>query len=293
MAFLLSDSLKAVLKVANLGNKTSVNVPNDSGAVETELNRLKAIAAYMGVDFEATGYTFRIYEGRNGRGFASPMIALAKDGTIALHWGASVTPVDLKALKAYIDTEDNLSYVAVDVEVGDDETGDTLLDETILFPMSLKVLREEPPAEGQKYPKRIVATKDELRAALKKGNLADLLDVPKTGGGIAKKLDELEPGEYTVIGYRQDAKYGKFEVELVDLGWFKLKGNAAKRVAEKPLLDAEHTAVLTVGEGEDATYNGRAYRSIPTSISLWIDSQPAGTRFKDANGNELEVYSFA
>ena len=286
MAFLLSDTLKETLKVANLGNKTSVNVSHTSGAMEDELTRLEAIAAYMGVDFEATGYTFRIYEGRNGRGFSSPTIALTKDGIIALHWGESITPVDLKALKAYIDTEDNLSYVAVDVE----ESG---LDETILFPMSLKVLREEPPAEGQRYPKRIVATKDELRAALKKGNLADLLDVPKTGGGIAKKLDELEPGEYTVIGYRQDAKYGKFEVELMDLGWFKLKGNAAKRVAEKPLLDAEHTAVLTVGEGEDATYNGRAYRSIPTSISLWIDSQPAGTRFKTPDGKELEVYSFA
>lgn len=283
MARLLTANVEAILKNARLGDKTRATVANDSPVLtDADRARLKAIATALGVNFDETEYTFEVSDTDNGRGIYDAIVAL-KEGVPVIHWGKSVTPLNVKLFS--IETIEKKSFLAFDFE------HETAVEgfETIYFPMTLKVLEEKPPEEGKKYPVRIVATADQLKRALKQNKLAEYLDSRKVFVR-AEKLDILEPGEYTVIGYAKN-RFGKFELTFEDGRVFTLKGNAIKRFEALPLVDADHPAVLTVGVGEEGTYNGKAYLKVPTSVLLWADTVPVGGEVRDASGNVVPVFS--
>lgn len=246
---LLSESSKAYLEKANY-SKDKNNIPNVHKAVKADQETLKAVCEEIGIDYEATAFTVTVAKTEKGINYYLPYVG-NHEGKAAIFWGGVRKP--LAEISAPMMIEEDGKRLVLEVELSDG---------VVHFGLMM-------PKEGR-------ADKATARKALRQGNLHEVLaksfDKPK-------KLSDLTPGTYHVINYKTVTFKDevKYLIELENQGWFNTNTKLRRKLANNPVIDPQHPAILDVAESFEKTATG--YPIIPVELTTIADF-------------EIEVFDF-
>lgn len=226
------SGIQSILEKANY-SKEQTEIPNASEIFTTEHSfLLAAIAQQLGIDFKATGYTFRVNAKDGKVNIYGPYVA-SLDGVAHICWGNARSPLTASLVTPSVEEEKDRCYLEFDLE------------DSLGFALSVAMMLD----------KTNKADKSTLRSSLKKGELGKHLSATFVKPG---KLTELEPGNYMVSSYDIGSYKGepKYSVFIQDHGWFKANTAIARKLVDRPDINAENPAELEIGEVTETTSTG-------------------------------------
>lgn len=243
---LLSNKTRTALEKAPFTSGANrKNVENSHKVMDDSRETCKAVAEALGIDFEATEYTFTVVQatvaGRTNSIY-SPYIG-SDNGVACIFWGKVRKPLsEVTAMKG-IETAGTERFPKLVLEVDLDELG------IIHFP--LMFIKDS-------NPDRRVVIK-----ALSQNKLHELL---AKSFEKPKSLSELAPGEYQVIGYKTNNFNGdiKYMVEIDGLGFYKCNTKLSRKLVNNPVITRQAPATLLVEESTATTSMG--YPIIPVEL---------------------------
>lgn len=240
---LLTQSLKALLERAKY-TREYTDIPNNHPALAAERDNLKKIAEAIGIDWEKAQYTFTV-KNTAGQEMAvyQPYLA-SSNGVPTIFWGRASLP---------------LSECKVDISF-EGEKFTKLWLSSVDFDVELSVMI----IKGQK-PSLL-----SIRRAYFQGTLGSLLSEAFCK---PKKLSEVKPGTYQVIGYETREYKGdvKYVMTLEGVGVVACNTALNLRFSENPEVSKDAPATLEVKPSKRMSSQGHPI--IPVSLTTKADAE--------------------
>lgn len=234
---LLTFALEAALQKAKF-TALYTNIPNNHPVMANELPRLKAIAECLGVDFDATGYTFTVKSQAGATKIYDIVVQVNPEGIPVLVWGNLNTP--LSELKAQYSIEgDKYSHMEF---YGQHEE----LPEVMQLEVNLMMTKEAKAAK---------INKAQMRVALSTGTLDKYLVRTFVK---PEKLNKLADGMYQVTKYELGDYQGDTtaSIYIEGFGWYRANKSLALRLSVKPNINSEVPATLSLANTGKLTAQG-------------------------------------
>jgi hypothetical protein len=240
---LLNQTLKTVLERAKY-TREYTDIPNNHPALASERDNLKAIAEAIGIDWEKAQYTFTVCK-KPGQELAvyQPYLA-ASNGVPTLFWGQASLP---------------LSECKVDVSFEGEKFTKLWLSSTDFdVELSMMVAKDQKPSVL------------DIRRAWRQGTLGTMLSEVFCK---PKKLNEVKPGTYNVIGYESRTYKGdvKYVMTVEGVGVVSCNTTLNLRFSENPEVSKDAPAILEVKPSTRKTNQGHPI--IPVSLTTKADSE--------------------
>lgn len=241
---LLDDVTKATLTKAQY-KQDRTKVSNNHPAVAAIYDRLVSTANELGVDLALTGYTFTASKSEKyGVTVYGPYVGNV-DGVACIIWGEVKKPLSEVPVATSIEEVDKRCVIEFDME-----------EEALQLPLM--------------QPKENKATKEVLKKALRKGELANYLSV---SFDKPKSLSTLEPGTYLVTEVKTAVFSGevKYSIYVPGQGWFNANKAIKNKVVNNPVVTQEFPAEMEVFESTSTTSTG--YPIVPVRFTTHAETQ--------------------
>lgn len=230
MSTIVNDAILTTLNAAQYKRRMTV-IPNDHPRIAPHVQHLPAIAESLGVDFQKTGYTFKVNTPEEGlKKVITPSMGTYK-GKVVLHWGNTFTPIENLKGKVSVGLDGKRVIFSVETD-----------DEIYRF---------------ESYLRKDVAVEDiELKRLLKAKKLHEVVDDLRL---IPDSMATLKPNVmYEVTGYNIGSYEGKktYSLQLKGLGFYSANSNIINRLADDPEITEEKPGKLMVGEVTKTTPQG-------------------------------------
>ena len=249
MAF-VSETTKNILSRAKF-SKERTNIENSHPVMAQDLSRLSKMAKVVGINFDETEYSYQVVK-KEGDLNVYGACVMANDGVASIFWGKTSVPLASKPDGTeYAIVQDGKQFV-LDVFGTDSDGYDVAFQVPLVF-------------------KKDLATKPEhadVRAAHRKGELHKFL---ASSFIKAKKLSELEPGEYTVTGYAIRYWNGdpKVELDVANVGRVNANTYLKNKLLAQPEITEQVPAILEVGISTKVTSGG--FPIVPVVLTTQAD----------------------
>jgi hypothetical protein len=238
----LTERSHTILMSAKLGDKSSMYVPDDSGAFDQEQQDLTRAAK------EAYGctnavQTFKIADKDEERNIYEPSV-IAKDNKIMIEWGGEYTEVD-PTMVIFDGYKPNLSSKSNDE----------------VQPLKVRIRTIKPDEAKSKVQKAFsLLAKDDRGAFLNKawsnGTIVELL---MEGYPTVTKLKEVPAGKYEVVEFKMGG-FDKYILRLADGTWIRANTAIQDKLSGYEMMDikvsVDEPALLTVGVSTRTTSTG-------------------------------------
>lgn len=268
------------------------NVPNDHPALPSEQKTLlEVIATHFGIQLDATGYTFKLKQGKDGDDNTIFLPQVEKDAEhgVVLAWGKLKIPL----------TQDQLREMSVGLvnkrlvlEVYMEHFEDYIALPMNLVRMKPEEVTKETPEETAKYVKTKPDDRRVLIGLALKSKTLKLHHYLSEGYSKPIGLADLEVGkEYKVVGYVRDKQYGKVRLILEGVNEQVRSNTRIEEIlSADPEITPDKPALLRTREST-GTHNGHPV--IPVSLKTWKAIQAPKVKFGATEENVTEVDELA
>lgn len=267
---ILTESIIDVLNSVGKGKlapNEKKEIRHDALYLAKFLPHLQRQAEILNIDLTKTGFTFQCHQKTAERAYYSP--AIKSEASVAVvSWGNLSLPLTqaLADRNWLVESEDRRYFLVVEPK---EFPAPTDTEETEEFDNDTQYVRIP-----LVFAKNIVGVKINSAMDVKslitqnlkgKGDLGSLLSPVITK---SKKFSEIEPGEYTCIGYSEWSYEGKVNYDLIldGYGKFSAPRNITRQLAKKPTINVLYPATVFVYEAEGKTTKGNPI--IPVSIDI-------------------------